>query len=371
MDWAFVLHITLLLYANPICCFHGNSEEPHYTVLSRPKFPSIPWGVLLQIKFKKKRKRRKKGHTLKTWKYDIVYSYTIRMNTSYTGRHLIIRQIYRVLRWPRTHLPRGSLNIGPSAHLTNGAHLPRAPEAQGLKPCAPLGIRNPMTGFLKSPTSFLHARKGTFPEAMESFLGRRMSLQAIVDAADSRSPPSTEVEFVRVCVFTCASVCLYLALRTVVPLRLLVCAARPGFLSYIKVKDLKQNICCRLCRSLCSSFSKAETWISGDACEYRWWQREAWMFLLCVTDLKRNASCRLCVLFVPLFLNPRREFLALLASIGDGNDRHECSCCVYYYCSCSVDFSLLLQGTLSLVPVVYYRCSLLQRDSCFIRKSWS
>jgi hypothetical protein len=152
----------------------------------------------------------------------------------------------------------------PSAHLTNGAHLPRAPEAQGPKPYAPLGIRNSVTRILKSPTSFLHARKGTFPEAMESFLGRRMSSQAIVDAADSRSPPSTEVEFcicfcVSVCVFMRVSLCLSLLLRTVVLPRLLVCAARPGFLSYIKVKDLKQNACCRLFRSLCSSFSKAET----------------------------------------------------------------------------------------------------------------
>jgi hypothetical protein len=130
----------------------------------------------------------------------------------------------------------------PSAHLTNGAHLPRAPEAQGPKPCAPLAIRNPVTGIVKSPTSFLHVRKGTFPEAMESFLGRRMSLQAIVDAADSPSPPSIEVEFcICYCVCLCVSLCLSLSLRTVVLLRLLVCAARSGFLSNIKVKDLKQN----------------------------------------------------------------------------------------------------------------------------------
>jgi hypothetical protein len=135
-----------------------------------------------------------------------MYSYTIRI------KYIVYRPapdhaVYRVLGWPRTHLPRGSLNTRPSARLTNGAHLPRAPEAQGPKPCAPLGIRNPVTGIVKSPTSFLHARKGTFPEAMESFLGRRMSLQAIVDAADSSSPPSTEVEF---CI--CFCLCVYVSL---------------------------------------------------------------------------------------------------------------------------------------------------------------
>ncbi len=36
------------------------------------------------------------------------------------------------------------------------------------------------------------------------------------------------------------------------------------------------------------------------------------MFLLCVRDLKQNACCRFCVLFVRLFPNPRREFLACL-----------------------------------------------------------
>ncbi len=151
----------------------------------------------------------------------------------------------------------------PSAHLTNGAHLPHAPEAQGPKPCAPLGIRNPMTGILKSPTSFLHARNGTFPRGNGIF--PRATDVVAGNRGCSRFTKSAfhggRIFYMLLCecVCLCVSLCLSLSLRTVVLLRLLVCAAHPGFLSYNKVKDLKQNACCRLFRSLCSSFSKAET----------------------------------------------------------------------------------------------------------------
>ncbi len=210
VDWAFVLHTTLFL-CQPSCCFHGNSEEQHYTALSRPKFPSVPWGVLLQIKEKEKER---------TDPEDLKIRYCIFVYDTYKI-HRIQACTWSCANLPCTRLtPHSStawisLTIRPSAHLTNGAHLPRAPEAQGPKPCAPLGIRNPVTGILNSPTSFLHARKGTFPEAMESFLGRRMSLQAIVDAADSRSPPSTKSAFHRgriLYMLLCECVCVYVSL---------------------------------------------------------------------------------------------------------------------------------------------------------------
>lgn len=195
-----------------------------------------------KIKKKKRKKRKKKKEMIDP--EDLKIRYCIFVYDTY--------KIHRIEAgtWSCANLPCTRLTPHPSTAWISDYSPVCSPDQrrastacsrrQGPKPCAPLRIRNPVTGILKSPTSFLHARKGTFPEAMESFLGRRMSLQAIVDAADSPSPPSTEVEFciclcVCVClrVFMCLSLSLSLSLRTVVLLRLLVCAACPGFLSYI------------------------------------------------------------------------------------------------------------------------------------------